>query len=91
MACNCGTSEYIEKLYVEFGQKKAELKPTTFKGTVKKGFNLFFTGICMIFIYPFLFGYVVYKRYSKNNKISLRKFFNLKEYSNNEQQQDIQN
>ena len=81
MACNCVTNQQLEELYKRFGHK---IKPT---GKETLGFRIrnFFVNIgvyaSMLIITPLLFLYVACVGLFGDRKISLRKFFKLKEIS----------
>lgn len=76
MACNCATTEQINKIYKKYGEKRD--KGLTFKEKVKNALMYSGVAIAMVFIFPFLFLYVVYKGvFDDDHKISLTKFFRL--------------
>lgn len=74
MACNCASSEEINKLYEKYGAERKRNKNNTFSHTVRK------IGVwgAMVIIMPFLFLYIIGRViFEKEPKISFRKFFNL--------------
>ena len=77
MACNCATAEQIEKLYKKYGEKKTDTgKPLSYK--IQGFFRKIGVFVCMIFITPAIFVYVLYKMFGDDNhEISVKKFFNL--------------
>lgn len=79
MACNCASKEQLDKLYATYGDKR-KVKELSVKSKIK--YYLQYTGvaIAMIFIWPILLLYVIYKSWFdlEDKKISLRKFFNIK-------------
>lgn len=78
MACNCATTEQINKLYEKYGNKE-DVKKLPFKGKVRH--YLWKAGVLflMIFIIPILALYVFYKgAFDDDKKISIRKLFRLK-------------
>ena len=79
MACNCASSEQIKALYARYGDKR-QVKKLPFMGKVKYYIQYFFLCLSMIIITPFLFIYVFYKGFFdlEDHKISLKKFFNIK-------------
>lgn len=75
MACNCATTEQINELYRQFGEKQEKLKKFSFKALMRKIAVI----LCIIPLLPFMILYVYYKAFcSDDNKISIVKFFNLK-------------
>lgn len=83
MSCNCVTNEQLKELYKKFGEKKQTTEGESIKHSAKRFFQKTGVFISMIIIAPFIFLYVFYKGiFSKNKKISLTKFFNLKPIEN---------
>lgn len=79
MACNCATQEQLNELYRKYGQKVEPGAKETWNFRVKKFFTNILLYTVMCFIAPMLFCYVIGKGlFSKEKKISLRKFFHLK-------------
>jgi hypothetical protein len=78
MACNCATQEQIEQIINKYGPKAPKDKKAPLKQKVKSYAEYIGVVICMAFIVPVLVIYVGYKVFfAKDNRISLRKFFNL--------------
>jgi hypothetical protein len=95
MACNCITEKQLDELFKKYGEK-VDLKKMSTPEKVKYFITKTGAILMMIVITPMLFCYVLYKSFSKDKKISLKKFFNLKERSFDEyveqqyrKQQDI--
>lgn len=79
MACNCATKEQIDELYKKFGEKKNVTKKEGFKFKVKKILTNIGIVLCCIVLTPLIVIYVLYKAFGDDNhKISVTKFFNLK-------------
>ena len=75
MACNCATTEQINELYRQFGEKQEKLKKFSLKSLFKK----IAVVLCVMPLLPFILLYVYYKAFcSDDNRISIVKFFNLK-------------
>lgn len=78
MACNCATNEQIKELYKRYGSDKDKNIHLSFKQRAKSALRYGGVAVAMIFITPFLFLYVLYKRFlTKDHRISLAKFFRL--------------
>lgn len=83
MACNCATQEQIEQIISRYGPKAPKDKKAPLKQKIKAYSKYAAVVVCMAFIVPVLVIYVGYKAFfAKNNKISLRKFFNLPKKAN---------
>lgn len=78
MACNCATQEQIDQLYKKYGEKKSE-NSGSFKIKFKTLIQKVGVAICLVLITPFLVVYVFYKAFDDDNRISVKKFFKLKE------------
>lgn len=79
MSCNCTTNEQLKELYKRFGEKAEENKGKGIKYKIKRLFEKTGIFICLLVITPILFLYVLFTAlFSKEKKISLRKFFRLK-------------
>lgn len=78
MGCNCATTEQINELYRRFGEKRDQRKNFSLKYIFQKTLLV----ICMVFITPIIIFYVLGMGiYSKDRRISVRKFFNLKNHN----------
>lgn len=78
MACNCATEEQLKELYKTYGEKvDAKLSSNPWQ-RLKNNVRKFFVYLFVIPIIPLLFLFVIYKVFSDNNKISIRKFFLLR-------------
>lgn len=78
MACNCTTKEQLEELYEKYGHKVASDRGQDTISKIKNGISILCVGLCMIVIVPFLFFYVFgVGLFSKEKKISFKKFFHL--------------
>ena len=76
MGCNCATTEQINELYRQFGEKQAKRKKRSFKAVLK---NIAVV-LCVIPLVPIIALYVYYKAVcDDDNRISVVKFFNLKD------------
>lgn len=84
MACNCLTNQQINELYKRFGYGVKTTKGQTLGFRIKNFFVNTGVAICIVFITPFLFLYIVGNLIFSDGKISLRKFFRLKERDFNE-------
>ena len=81
MGCNCASAEQIKKLHELYGDKSKNSDSTGFN--FRKFLNKTGVIICLVLLSPILFGYVVYKtNFAEENKISVRKLFNLTRHSN---------
>lgn len=78
MACNCASKEQIEELFKIYGQKKDTPKGDITWFRIKKTLMEFGVKVCLVLLAPIVFMYIVYKFFSKNNKISIATLFNLK-------------
>ena len=75
MSCNCATTEQINELYRQFGEKRKKAKKFSLKTVTKR----VLIAVCTILLVPVIFIYAYYKAFcSDDNKISVNKFFNLK-------------
>ena len=82
MACNCASNEQIKELYARYGDKR-EVKNLSFWNKVKYNVQYAGVGVVMTILFPFLLLYVLYKgAFDDDNKISFRKFFNIKDSVN---------
>lgn len=78
MGCNCATTEQINELYRKFGEKQNSKKGFSLKLFIRKTL----TYICVALIIPFIILFVIGKgMFSKDRRISVQKFFNLKPHS----------
>ena len=78
MGCNCATTEQINELYRKFGEKRQSQNAFSLKLFIKKGL----TYLCAALITPFIVLFVIGKAmFSKDRRISVRKFFNLKPHN----------
>lgn len=78
MACNCASTEQINKLYEKYGSKQ-DTKKLSFGKKVKYYAQRAAMIFVMLFITPFLLLYVLYKGlFDDNKKISIKKMFKLK-------------
>lgn len=73
MGCNCASQEQIKKLHELYGEKLNPTTPTTLKFKLNKFLTNIGVYIAMIPIVPILIGYVLYKHFKNDKKISLRK------------------
>ena len=76
MACNCTTTEQLNLLYEKYSDKKKE--PLTTGQKIKYYINKTIVSLMMLIIFPFLILFVLYVSTIGDKKISLRKFFRLK-------------
>lgn len=84
MACNCASKEQIEELFKIYGQKKNTPKGDITWFRIKKILMELGVKVCLVLLAPFMFMYIVYKFFSKNNKISIKSLFRLKNYDIND-------
>ena len=78
MACNCATTEQINKLYARYGDKR-DAKKLSLKGKIKYYTQYAAMIVVMAAIMPFLLLYVIYKgAFDDDKKISIKKLFKLK-------------
>ena len=78
MGCNCATTEQINELYRKFGEKQKNRKGFSLKLFLKKSL----TYLCVALATPFIVLFVIGKAaFSKDKRISVQKFFNLKPHS----------
>jgi hypothetical protein len=81
MGCNCASAEQIKKLHELYGEGPKLFDSSEFD--FRRFINKIGVITCLIFLSPILFGYVVYKtNFAKDDKISVRKLFNLTRHSN---------
>lgn len=79
MSCNCVANEQLKELYKKFGEKRDTTEAEEIKFSVKRFLEKIAVAISTILLFPIIFCYVLFKGiFSKNRKISLSKFFNLK-------------
>ena len=80
MACNCATGRQLDELFRKYGDK-SDIRKMPPKERGKYLLKKTGAALMMIVITPLLFFYVLYKSGSKDNRISLKRFFDLKERS----------
>ena len=73
MGCNCASQEQIKKLHELYGEKINPTTPTTLKFKINKILTTIGVYIIMIPIVPIIIGYILYKHFNKDKKISLKK------------------
>ena len=79
MACNCANSEQIDLLYKRYGYKTDKNKLST-REKVRYYFNYAMAAIALIVLFPVILLYVLYKGIcDDDHKISMKKFFNIKQ------------
>lgn len=76
MGCNCASKEQIERLHKLYGEKIDE-KNKKLKFRLKNFLTNLSIGFLMIFIIPYLFFYVLYNKFFKDGKISIREFIGM--------------
>lgn len=81
MACNCVTNQQLEELYKRFGHKIQPSGQETWSFRIRNFFVTLGVYASMLFIAPLLFIYAAYVNLFGDRKISLRKFFHLKDIS----------
>ena len=82
MSCNCASQEQIKKLHELYGEKVNPSTPTTLNFKINKILTNIGVYIAMILIVPVLMGYISYKFFKKDNKISLKKIVGFLGYKN---------
>ena len=73
MGCNCASQEQIKKLHELYGEKVNPTTSTTLKFKINKFFTIAGVYIVMIPIIPIIVGYILYKHFNNDKKISLKK------------------
>lgn len=94
MSCNCLTTEQLNELYKRYGYKVKLSKNASIINIIKFYTINTIIAMLMCIITPLLFIYISYVTIFGDGKISLKKFFNLKENSITDyvrKQQNIQN
>lgn len=79
MSCNCMTNQQLGELYKRYGYKVKVSKKASLWFKIKNNIFNVIISLLMLIIFPLLFIYVSYVTVFGDGKISLKKFFNLKE------------
>lgn len=79
MACNCATTEQLNKLYEQFGHKLEPTGNETFWFKIKNILTKIGVGFCIILLFPYILGYVLYYAIFGDRRISIAHFFGLRE------------
>lgn len=74
MGCNCAAQKQIEKLHELYGDKDTQKK--SYLQSVRENLMKVLAGVIILFLSPFIIGYILYiALFTKEKQISLRKFF----------------
>ncbi len=79
MACKCATTQQLNKLDEQFGQKREVSLNESFWFRVKNFFMKVGVGICVIFAIPYLIYYILRHGIFGDGKISVAHFFGFRE------------
>lgn len=79
MACNCTTTEQLNKLYEQFGQKRKLTGNETFWFKVKNVLTKIGVWICLVICLPYILFYIIRHGFFGDGKISVAHFFGFRE------------
>lgn len=80
MGCNCVSQEQIKKLHEIYGEKIDTSNSEEIKFNLKKILTQVGVTICILFIFPLILTYVIYKAFiKKESKIKISDFLKKRE------------